>query len=1114
MDRHETVEPAAEAKRRSGLKRPSSCLHDLFADQAAKTPQATALVFEDVVLTFTELNDRANQLAHFLRRHGVGPETFVGIYLERSWEMVGALLGILKAGGAYVSLDPHAPSERLAFMIADTNMQVVLTQASLAGKLPDETATAVSLDTDWPTIAAESTENPTRLAEPENAVYVLFTSGSTGMPKGVVVEHRQLLNYLFSIQQRLQIPVGIRFATVSTFAADLGNTAVFPPLCFGGELHVISESRIANPDAFADYFRQHQIDFLKIVPSHLHALLTARNPADVLPRQRLVLGGEASSWELIETLQMLKAEDCQLYNHYGPTETTVGVLTYPVPQKRLGTAAALPLGRPIDHTQAIIVDDQLQPVTDGEVGELLIGGCNVTRGYLNRPGLTAEKYLPDLFSNAPGARIYRTGDLARRLPSGDIEFLGRIDDQVKIRGFRVELGEVQACLSAHPQVREAVVLAREDTPGVKRLVAYVVAQSGAGLTTAALRRHVLAGLPDYMVPAAFVFLAALPLNANGKIDRQALPPPENTRPELAAPFAPPTTDIENRLANIFADVLRLDRVGRHDNFFELGGDSILNIQIVARAGQAGLFLTPQQLFQHQTVAELAQVVSDAPAIAAEQGPVTGSVTLTPVHRWLLELNPDELHYWNMYQLLALPHVLDVALLAEALAALLAHHDALRLRLTQEDDGRFHQYQTAPGDPVRIQRFDLAGKSVAEQQKMVQATAVSLHAQHNLTDGPIVQVAYFTCGGIQPDRLFISIHHIAIDGISWRILLEDWQTAYNQLAQGDPIALPPKTTSFQAWAARLEQYVQDGGVADEHPFWLELAAEANTVHSLPLDFPDGMSRNTVGSTDTVSVALTAGETQALLRAVPPVYNTQINDALLAALAQTFTDWTGSSCLLLDLEGHGREPILDEVDISRTVGWFTAVSPVLLNLQAATDVRTRLMSVKEQLRRIPHKGIGFGLLRYLSGETAASTRSTSLNRSARAVAQQLQTVNPPINFNYLGQFDQLLSDTALFRPAPETAEPRRSPAGRRRYLLEISGIVSQGQMRFDWTYSRALHTAATIQALADNFAAALRTIITHCQNPEAGGFTPSDFPELDLDQDELDNLLDDLGDLLFE
>lgn len=1080
----------------------SVCLHDLFAAQAAKTPQATALVYEDVSLTFAALNGRANQLAHFLRSHGVGPETFVGLYLERSWEMVWALLGILKAGGAYVSLDPHAPLERLAFMMADTQMPMVLTQATLAQNLPKNGATAVSLDKDWPTIAAESTENPEPLTAPENAAYVLFTSGSTGTPKGVVVEHRQLLNYLFSIQQRLHVPTGIRFATVSTFAADLGHTAVFPPLCFGGELHVISESRIGNPDAFADYFRQHQIDFLKIVPSHLTALLNAERPADILPKQRLVLGGEASSWELIETLQALKAAGCQLYNHYGPTETTVGVLTYPVPEKPARQSAVLPIGQPIHHTQATIVDDQLQPVADGEAGELLIGGRNVTRGYLNRPDLTAEKYLPDPYGDTAGTRLYRTGDLVRRLPSGDVEFLGRIDDQVKIRGFRIELGEVQACLTAHHGVREAVVLAREDAPGVKRLVAYIVSQPRAGLTTAVLRNHLLASLPDYMVPAAFVFLPALPLNANGKIDRRALPPPENRRPDLATPFAPPITETEARLAQIFADVLRLDQVGIHDNFFELGGDSILNIQIVARAGQAGLYLMPQQLFQHQTVTELAKVATDTPIIQAEQGPVTGEVTLTPVHHWLLELNPEDLHYWNMYQLLALSRPLEVALLEEALAALLTQHDALRLRLVQTEDGRFHQIQAPPGEKVYIQQFDLADLPVAEQQKLVQETAVSLHAQHDLANGPIVQAAYFACGGIQPDRLFISIHHIAVDGISWRILLEDWQTAYNQLQQGQPIALPPKTTSFQTWAARLEQHVHEGGVTAEASFWLELAKTTipASAHMLPLDYPDGHDRNTVGSTETISVSLTAAETQALLQTVPPVYNTQINDALLAALAQTIGGWTGSPFLLLDLEGHGREPILDGVDVSRTVGWFTAVSPVLLNTAEAVDTRTRLMAVKEQLRQIPHKGIGYGLLRYLAGETA--------------VAQTLQTVNPPINFNYLGQFDQLLSNSALFRAAPETAEPRRSPAGQRRYQLEISGIVTHGQMQFDWTYSRELHTAVTVQALADNFMAALREMIAHCQNPEAGGFTPSDFPELTIDQGELDTLLDDLGDLLFD
>lgn len=1069
------------------------CLPELFAIQAKKSPEARALVYEDVSLTFAELNGRSNQLAHFLRRHGVGPEKFVGIYLERSWEMVLALLGILKAGGAYVSLDPHAPAERVGFMMADTGMAVVLTQATLAEKLPDNGTMAVSLDTEWPRIAAESAANLPQLALPENAAYALFTSGSTGTPKGVVVEHRQLLNYLFSIRERLQIPEEIQFATVSTFAADLGNTAVFPPLCFGGTLHVISEERIANPDAFATYFRQHQIDFLKIVPSHLNALLNAARPADVLPRLRLVLGGEASSWELIETLLALKTDTCQIYNHYGPTETTIGVLTYPVQEPLERPSAALPLGQPIWHTQATIVDEALRSVPDGEVGELLIGGQNVSRGYLNRPDLTAEKFLSDPFSQTPGVRFYRTGDQVRRLPSGDIEFLGRIDDQVKIRGFRVELGEVQACLNAHPRVREAVVLAREDNPGIKRLVAYIVAHAKAAPTAAALRSHVLATLPDYMAPAAFVFLESLPLNANGKINRQVLPLPEQTRPQLNTPFVAPVTPAETRLAQIFADVLRVDRVGIHDNFFDLGGDSILNIQIVARAGQAGLYFTPQQLFQHQTIAELAETVAEAPVILAEQGPVTGEVPLTPALHWLLELNPAELNYWNMYQLLTVRQPLDVARLAEALTTLLGHHDALRLRLqSREADSSWQAWQALPGEKVSLLRYDLRDKTAQEQSRLVTETAVSLHAQHNLTAGPIVQVAYFDCSPIQPDRLFISIHHIGIDGISWRILLEDLQTAYWQQP------LPRKTSPFQQWATRLAQHVQDGGAAEEQSFWLNLAETA--VPPLPLDYPDGLAQNKVGSTAIVSVSLTTEETQALLQAVPPVYNTQINDVLLAALAQTMVGWTGSPRLLLDLEGHGREQILDSLDISRTVGWFTAIFPVLLNMSSVVDIRTALMTVKEQLRQIPHKGIGFGLLRYLAGETA--------------VSRQLKTINPPISFNYLGRFDNVSTETTLFWPAPETAEPRRSPAGKRRYLLEISGIVTEGKMRFDWIYGRQLHAPATIQNLANSFVANLREIITHCQNPDVGGFTPSDFPELAMDQGELDNLLDELGDLLFD
>jgi len=629
------------------------CIHHLFEQQAERAPDNLAVVYENQQLTYAELNARANQLARYLQRLGVGPEVLVAICVERSLEMIVGMLAVLKAGGAYVPLDPVLPKERLAFLLEDTQAPVLLTQSRLLSQLPKMTAdgrpltdddarssipqlstvigpqssvpqsairhpTVICLDTGWNTIAQQSKENVISETTSKNLAYVLFTSGSTGKPKGVTVEHRQLLNYLDAIVYRLDLAAGASFATVSTFAADLGNTAIFPSLCTGGCLHVLSQERASDPVALADYFARYPIDCLKIVPSHLEALLTSPSPERVLPRKRLVLGGEASSWNLIKKLQVL-APDCVILNHYGPTETTVGVLTYRVEKGPIDSrSATLPIGRPISNTEIYLLDSHLRPVPIWVPGELYIGGDSVTRGYLNRPELTAEKFIPNPFSAEPRSRLYKTGDLARYLPDGSIEFLGRIDNQVKIRGFRIELGEIEAVIGQHAAVEQAVVMAREDSPGNKRLVAYVVSKQKPFPTVSELRSFLKKNLPDYMVPSAFAMLDAPPLTPNGKIDRKALPAPDEARPDLQGAFVAPRTPTEQLLAGIWAEVLKLEKVGIHDNFFDLGGHSLLATQVVSRIRSAfNLDLPLRSLFEKPNVAGLAESITRSLAEKAE-----------------------------------------------------------------------------------------------------------------------------------------------------------------------------------------------------------------------------------------------------------------------------------------------------------------------------------------------------------------------------------------------------------------------------------------------------------------------------------------------------------------
>lgn len=610
------------------------CIHQLFEAQAARVPQRTAVVFEDEMLTYAELNRRANQLAHYLQTLGVGPDTLVAIFVERSLDMIVGMLGILKAGGAYVPFDPTLPKERLAFLLNDTQAPVLLTQSELQDRLPDPSShlQRVVLDTDWAQIAAQPEHNPTSTVQNHHLVYVLFTSGSTGQPKGVMVEHRHLLNYIHGVTARLDLPAEANYATVSTFAADLGNTVIFPALCGGGCLHIITHERATDPDALAAYFHRYQVDCLKLVPSHLAALFASSRPEQIMPRQRLVLGGETSHWDLVKKAQAL-APDCRIFNHYGPTETTVGVLTYPVSQALTAEAAypppaTVPLGRPLANTQIYILDAAHQPVPVWVPGEVYIGGAGVARGYFNRPELTAERFVTNPFVKDEGGtlrvkdengilhhqpssfRLYRTGDLARYLPDGTIEFLGRIDNQVKIRGFRIELGEIEALLGQHPAVKETVVMAREDNPGDKRLVAYLIPTSDQTPTGTELRAFLKEKLPEPMLPTAFVLLDKLPLTSNGKINRRALPMPAPASMAFEETYLAPRNDIEEALTELWANMLGLERVGVRDNFFELGGHSLLAVRLIAQIQRwFGRDIPLATLFQEGTIERLAAVLS-------------------------------------------------------------------------------------------------------------------------------------------------------------------------------------------------------------------------------------------------------------------------------------------------------------------------------------------------------------------------------------------------------------------------------------------------------------------------------------------------------------------------
>lgn len=1065
----------------------ASCFHQLFAQQVERTPSAIAVIYEDIQLTYCELDQRANQLAQQLQQLGVTPNTPVALCLDRSIELLIALLGIFKAGGAFLPLDPAFPAERMAFMLDDAQAPVLLTQTALLSRLPPFSGVCLRLDRDWAALVAQQpTTPPISSVTAADLAYIIYTSGSTGRPKGVLVSHRGLLNYLYWCIEAYGAAHGRGAPVHASIAADAIFPGLFAPLLVGAATVMLPEEQPL--EALAAIMQQPEpFSMIKITPSQLSALNHLLPPNKAAGSVRtLVVGAEEVRGEVLNFWQT-HAPATILLNEYGPTETVVGCSIYQVPsgQYRSGT---VPIGLPIANTQFYVLDRYLQPAPLGTPGELYIGGDGVAWGYLNRPTLTAEKFIPDPFSGQPGARLYKTGDLVRQLANraGNIEFLGRQDDQVKIRGYRVELGEVETVLRRHPAVRDVVVLAREDAPGDRRLVAYVVPQAKHTLTVEDVRQHVQERLPLYMAPAAVMLLDALPLAPHGKIDRKALPVPDHTRPALQYEFVAPITPTERQLAHLWARVLEIDRVGVHDNFFDLGGDSILSIRIIAKANESGLRLKPRDLFQHPTVAELAAVVDAALDANSDPTIVTGPLPLTPIQHWFFEQNWPTPHYFNQAALLETPPDTDPILLEQAVQHLVLHHSALRLRVQPTVDG--WQAQLAALDaPIALAQIDLSAISAPEQAAALAQAAAEFHAGLDITTGPLLRAAYFTCGSAAAGRLLLVIHHLAIDVLSWHILRDELEKAYHQLQHGQPVSLPPKTTSLRMWAEHLVAYAQSPMLALEQTYWLDPAR--SSVAPLPVDYPAGV--NTVGSARMAVITLSAAETQVLLYESPRVHHTQMSEVLLTALALALGRWTGQRLVLVDLESHGREELFADVDLSRTVGWFTTLHPALLDLRKASEPSAAIQAIKAQLRATPHGGIGYGALRYLRGDPV-------LTEALRALPQA------QILFNYTGRFDEGFAHDALFRAASESSGPSQPPNAPRTHLLEIGGFLAGGQLQLELTYSEQLHKRETIDRLAQYFLDALHDLIEHIRAPDAGSLIPSDFPLANLDAEKFSRL----------
>ncbi|MCP1131784.1 amino acid adenylation domain-containing protein [Paenibacillus polysaccharolyticus] len=1022
-------------------------IHQLIEEQVQRVPEATAVVFENQQLSYAELNERANRLARTLRSVGVLPNQLVGLMVRRSLETVVGILAVLKAGGAYVPIDPEYPEERIRYILDDSNAQLLLTQRELMHQVPFK-GTVLALDDEN---SYDNDGADLELASgPNDLAYVIYTSGTTGKPKGVMLEHRGLVSLKLMFADRLGITERDRIVQFASLSFDASCWEMFKALYFGATLYIPTAETILDTRLFERYMNEHAITAAILPPTYSAYL----HPDQLPSLTKLVTGGSAVSAEFV---QQWKTK-VHYFNAYGPTEASIVTTLWDANEEQ-PEHRVIPIGRPLANHQIFILDAYLQLVPPGVDGELCVAGVGLARGYLNQPELTAEKFVEHPF--APGERLYRTGDLARWLPDGNMEYLGRIDHQVKIRGFRIEIGEIEEQLLKIDSVQETIVIAREGKSG-QELCAYLVASHP--LTLGELRSTLAQNLPNYMIPAHFVQLPRMPLTPNDKIDRKALPAPEGNA-LIGGEYVAPRNEVERTLADVWQVVLNADRVGVTDHFFELGGDSIKSIQVSSRLHQAGYKLEIRDLFKYPTISQLSLHVKPI-GRTIDQGEVTGETVLTPIQQWFFESSFVDSHHFNQSVMLYRKDRFDEETVEHVLQKLAEHHDALRIVFRKTEQGFSARNRAIQeGGLFTLDVFDF--KDEQHTGQVVEAKATDIQAGINLENGPLMKAGLFQCA--DGDHLLLTVHHAVVDGVSWRILMEDFALGYEQAVKNENIRFPAKTDAYRTWSEQLAAYAQSAELAKERAYWQDV--EQIEVPAIPKDMETDMT--TQQDSESLFVRLTPEETELLLKRVHRAYNTEMNDILITALGIAIRNWTGHGRVRINLEGHGRESIGTDIDINRTVGWFTTKFPVVLEPESDRDLAYQIKQVKERLRRIPNKGLGYGVCRYLS----------------KSEDSLVWGAEPEINFNYLGQFDDDVNQDEIGISAYSSGSPT-SDRQARSFVLDINGMVLDGALSLDLSYSRKQYRKETMEFFAQGLEQSLRELIAHCVGKEHTELTPSD------------------------
>lgn len=1049
----------------------------VFEHQAAVAPEKTAVVFKNSSISYGELDRRANSIARMLIEKGVCKDSIVGIMVKRSINMIVGILGILKSGGAYMPISDEYPKNRIQYMMEDSRAKILLTENDLMDKV-SYFKNSICIDND-DIYSNYSSESLKIKSDSSSLAYVIYTSGTTGKPKGVMLENKSVINLISSLYDKVYKNYNkkLNIALIAPYIFDASVKQIFASLLLGHTLYIIPEEARVDGEMLIDYYIKNKIDISDGTPIHLSILSNCSSEQlNKISVKSFIIGGEALQSSIVTSfLSKFNNETTpNIINAYGPTECCVDTTLYIINKENM--YEDILIGKPLNNVKLYVLDKYNKIVPIGIQGELFVSGNGVARGYINQPELTNAKFTRDLFNKE--TRMYRTGDLVKWTEQGSIKYIDRIDNQVKIKGFRIELGEIEKQLLKHNKINEAVVIARKDESDNKYLCAYVISTSKISIVE--LRKYLAKELPEYMIPSYFVQLDKMPITINGKLDRKQLPEPDLTGVENEAELEPPENEIQKILVKVWCEILGLSSIGINHNYYSLGGDSIKAIQISSKLREYNLKVMIKDILQYQTIKELSNYVKYT-GRKVSQEIITGKIKLTPIQKAFFEKKYSDKNYYNQSIMLYSENGFKENFIQKAFNEIVKHHDALRMIFKKE--GR-DIIQFNRNDDTAIFNYNVFKVKYENYKDYIEKKVIELQNSMDIEKGPLVSLGLFkTCSG---DHLLIVIHHLVIDGVSWRILLEDFFSAYKQLEKGQAIALPSKTDSYKRWAEELYRYFKSDELQKQFPYWSSI--ENQIISPIVKDGKLSSSKK-IKDCETISSILNEEYTEKLLRKTNKAYNTDINDILLTALAKTIKLWTDNGKILISLEGHGRENISEDIDVSRTVGWFTSKYPVLFNIEDCCDLSSEIKNVKETLRHVPLKGIGYSILRYLT-----------LPMNNKDICFKLE---PEICFNYLGQFDYDIKND-LFTISNISPGSNISEENEFNVSLSVGGMIIKNKLVMKFTYNSKEFLKATMDNISSIYIKNLKEIIEHCSAQEEQEFTPSDFDDKNLSFDELENL----------